>query len=385
MRNDVQQAGRAGGDERSTAPEVYHAVIGRPRSALTTPTLILDLDLVRHNVDQMARLMRPLPAKLRPHAKIHKSPILARMQVDAGAIGIATATVWEALVMVQGGIDDVLVANQVVGRGKIAALAEAARSAQVTVAVDDMGNLDDLSAAALRAGSTIGVLVEIDVGMGRSGARSVADAKRVATHAAHLAGIDLRGVMGYEGHCMLEPDRDIRMVKARAAMDYLLSVVDELEAIGVEIRTVSAGGTGTYDITGANPRVTEIQAGSYIFMDAFHHSLMPGFATALTVSASVVSRHGAVVVLDAGRKAIGADLTMPHLATHEGSLVFLNEEHSGFTVAEDAPLRVGDTVELVTGYGPTTVNMYDVYHVVSGGVVVDVWPVPARGYGPLLA
>ncbi len=368
---------------QSAVAAAYRDVVGRARSAVTTPALILDLDLARQNIARMAELMRPLPAKLRPHAKIHKSPILARMQIDAGAVGIATATVWEAVEMARAGIDDVLVANQVVGPEKLRALAQAARLTRLTVAVDDSGNLDDLARAAGAAGATIGVLVEIDVGMNRSGARSVEEAKRLAGHAERLAGIELRGVMGYEGHCMLEPDRELRVVKARAAMDYLLSVVDVLEASGFEIAIISAGGTGTYDLTGANPRVTEIQAGSYIFMDAFHSTLMPGFAIALTVAATVLSRHGDFIVLDAGRKAIGADLTMPRLAGHDGTLLYLNEEHAGCTIAEDSPLRVGDTVELVTGYGPTTVNMYEVYHVVSGGTVVDVWPVPARGYGRL--
>jgi D-serine deaminase-like pyridoxal phosphate-dependent protein len=370
--------------ERFAVSDALRAVIGRSRHDLITPALVLDLDVARRNIATMAQRMAALPAKLRPHVKVHKSPTLARMQIEAGAIGVATATVWEAQVMARSGIADILVANQVVGKDKIAALAEAARLATLSVAVDDVGNLDALSAAARAAGSTIGVLVEIDVGMGRAGARSADEARRLAAHASRLPGLQLLGVMGYEGHCMSEPDREVRGAKARAAMDYLLSVVDTLAATGFASQIVSAGGTGTYDVTGANPRVTEIQAGSYIFMDAFHGRLVPDFAVALTVAATVLSRHGDAIVLDAGRKAVGADLTMPRLAGHEGSLAFLHEEHSGFSVAPDCPLRVGDTVELVAGYGPTTVNMYEAYNVVSDGVVVDVWPVPARGYGRLL-
>jgi D-serine deaminase-like pyridoxal phosphate-dependent protein len=189
--------------------------------------------------------------------------------------------------------------------------------------------------------------------------------------------------MGYEGHCMLEPDRELRVTKARAAMEYLIHVVDVLAAAGFDSPVVSAGGTGTFDITGRNPRVTELQAGSYVFMDAFHGSLVPDFGIALTVLATVISRHGDLVILDVGRKAIGSDLTMPRLVDDVGELVYLNEEHAGVRVGPDAGLGVGDRIELVTGYGPTTVNLYDAYHVVSDGLVVDVWPVPARGYGPL--
>lgn len=378
-----QDAKHKDGDGHVVVPEARRGAIGRARSDLITPALVLDLDVARSNIAEMSRRMSSMPARLRPHAKIHKSPQLARMQVDAGAIGVATATVWEAVVMARAGIDDVLVANQVVGKDSIAALAEVAREGHISVAADDARNLDHLSAAARAAGSTIGVLIEIDVGMGRSGARSVDEAVRLAAHASGLPGVDLLGVMGYEGHCMSEPDRQARAAKARAATDYLLSVVEALEAAGLPCRVISAGGTGTYDVTGVNPRVTELQAGSYVFMDAFHGALVPDFAIALTVAATVLSRHGARIVLDAGRKAVGADLAMPRLAAHDATLAFLHEEHAGFDVADDCPLRVGDTVELITGYGPTTVNMYEAYNVVSGGVVVDVWPVPARGYGRL--
>jgi D-serine deaminase-like pyridoxal phosphate-dependent protein len=359
------------------------AMIGRARQDLVTPALVLDLDVAQRNIATMAQRMSTMPAKLRPHIKVHKSPQLARMQVEAGAIGVTTATVWEAIVMARGGIADILVANQVVGPDKIAALAAASHLARITVAVDDAGNLDSLSAGVSASGGQIGVLIEIDVGMGRSGARSLEEAKHLAQHATDLPGIELRGVVGYEGHCMLELDRALRTTKARAAVDHLLAAVDVLADAGFASPIVSAGGTGTYDITGANPRVTEIQAGSYVCMDAFHGSLIPDFEVALTVAAGVISRHGDAIVLDAGRKAVGADLTTPRMAGHDATLLYLNEEHSGFRVGPDSPLRVGDTVELVSGYSPTTVNMYEAYHVVSGGVVVDVWPVPARGYGQL--
>jgi D-serine deaminase-like pyridoxal phosphate-dependent protein len=366
-----------------TAPPQYRAAIGRARHDIETPALILDLDVARHNIAEMARRIGEMPVKLRPHVKLHKSPQLARMQMDAGAIGVSTATVGEAIVMARAGIPNILIANQVVGRGKLAALADAAHLTLITVAADDAGNLDDLSAAAQAAGSQIGVLIEIDTGMNRSGARSEEEACRLAAHASRLPGLRLLGVMGYEGHCMLEPDRDLRVTKARAAMEYLIHVVDVLAAAGFDSPVVSAGGTGTFDITGHNPRVTELQAGSYVFMDAFHGSLVPDFGIALTVLATVISRHGDLVILDVGRKAIGSDLTMPRLVGDLGEIVYLNEEHAGVLLGPDTALTVGDRVELVTGYGPTTVNLYDAYHVVSDGAVVDVWPVPARGYGPL--
>ena len=358
----------------------YRAAIGRSRSELETPALLLDLDIARRNIAVMAGHMERAGKSLRPHTKTHKAPQIARLQVDAGAIGVSTATAWEAIVMIDAGVDDILVANEVVGPSRMRALAEAARDGRVTVAVDSAANLDDLSAAAVGAGSVIGVLVEVDVGMNRGGVRSKEEALDVARHAVSLPGIEWRGAMGYEGHCMLEPDRDLRVTKQGKAMTHLFEVVDHLAADGIECEIVSAGGTGTYDLIAAHPRVTELQAGSYVFMDAFHGSLIPGFDVALTVLATVMGRHGDRVILDAGRKGVGIDLMLPSPVGIEATTAFVDEEHTGIDVPESSPLRYGDTVELMAGYGPTTVNLYGRYHVIEGGVVTDIWPVMAR-YG----
>ncbi len=358
----------------------YRAAIGRSRSELETPALLLDLDIARTNIAVMAGHMERAGKSLRPHTKTHKAPQIARLQVDAGAIGVSTATAWEAIVMIDAGVDDILVANEVVGPSRIRALAEAARDGRVTVAVDSAANLDDLSAAAVAAGSVIGVLVEVDVGMSRGGVRSKEEALDVARHAVSLPGIEWRGAMGYEGHCMLEPDRGLRVTKQGKAMTHLFEVVDHLAADGIECEIVSAGGTGTYDLIAAHPRVTELQAGSYVFMDAFHGSLIPGFDVALTVLATVMGRHGDRVILDAGRKGVGIDLMLPSPVGIEATTAFVDEEHTGIDVPESSPLRYGDTVELMAGYGPTTVNLYGRYHVIEGGVVTDIWPVMAR-YG----
>lgn len=358
----------------------YRAAIGRSRSELETPALLLDLDIARQNIAVMAGHMERAGKSLRPHTKTHKAPQIARLQVDAGAIGVSTATAWEAIVMIDAGVDDILVANEVVGPSRIRALAEAARDGRVTVAVDSAANLDDLSAAAVTAGSVIGVLVEVDVGMNRGGVRSKEEALDVARHAVSLPGIEWRGAMGYEGHCMLEPDRGLRITKQGKAMTHLFEVVDHLAADGIECEIVSAGGTGTYDLIAAHPRVTELQAGSYVFMDAFHGSLIPGFDVALTVLATVMGRHGDRIILDAGRKGVGIDLMLPSPVGIEATTAFVDEEHTGIDVPESSPLRYGDTVELMAGYGPTTVNLYGRYHVIEGGVVTDIWPVMAR-YG----
>jgi D-serine deaminase-like pyridoxal phosphate-dependent protein len=189
---------------------------------------------------------------------------------------------------------------------------------------------------------------------------------------------------------MLEPDRAVRIEKAKAANAELLEAVDAFDGKGLATEIVAAGGLGTWDITGANPRITEIHAGSYIFTDAFHRNLVPGFDVALTVLATVISRSGDMAVLDCGRKSIGIDRTLPEVVGGVGEIRFehgehfIHEEHTALRLDQGSTLAVGDRVELMPGYAPTTVNFYDVYYVVADGRVVDVWPVLAR-YGSATA
>src|SRR5436190_8006575 len=206
-----------------TLLDAYHSDIGKARDALATPALIVDAAALRRNVAAMAARMQG-PTRLRPHAKSHKCARIARMQVEAGAIGITAATVWEAAALVQAGIRDVLIANEVVGAEKIRQLAAAARDGRVTIAIDDPRNAEALSAAAGAAGSEIGVLVDVDVGMNRCGVRNEEEALRVAGQLARLPHLRLRGVMGYEGHCVIEADRSVRAGVARAGVDDVLSI-----------------------------------------------------------------------------------------------------------------------------------------------------------------
>jgi D-serine deaminase-like pyridoxal phosphate-dependent protein len=360
----------------------YSSGLGRPRADLPTPALILDLDLARLNLQLMAERMKTLPAQLRPHIKVHKCAELSRLQVQAGAIGVCTATVWEGIVMSRAGIEDVLIANEVCGKDKIQALALESRRGRLTAAVDDPRNCDDLNQAVQAVGGRLEVLIEVDVGMQRGGVRSPEEAVALARHLSALPGLRFRGVQGYEGHCMLEPDRETRIRKAGKALDELEEAEDGLRRAGFPCEVVSAGGTGTYDITGADPRVTEIQAGSYVFMDMFHGTLVPGFCRALTVLGTVVIQHGNTIVLDCGRKSISIDFVPPVMVPYPFYQArFFAEEHALFDVDERCQLKLGDTVELVPAYAPSTVNLYDAYHVVEGGVVTEIWPVIPRGPG----
>jgi D-serine deaminase-like pyridoxal phosphate-dependent protein len=365
-------------------------LIGSPRDAPSTPALLLDLPRVRGNLAEMARRMAGLPASLRPHAKIHKSPLLGRLQLEAGAIGITTATVWEASAMIDAGLSDILIANQAVGPIKAAELARVAANGRVIVAVDSVVNVKELSAAAKKRGSEVNVLVEVDVGLHRSGIRSVQEGVDLGAEIGRLPGLRLEGILGYEGHAMLEPDRAVRVRMAQAANDELLAVADAFDEHGLNTSIIAAGGLGTWDITGANPRITEIHAGSYIFSDAFHRNLAPGFEPALTVLATVIHRSGDLAILDCGRKSIGIDRTPPEVVGGAGTIrfehgeYFVHEEHTALDLPPGATLAVGDRVELMPGYAPTTVNFYDCYYVVDDSKVTDVWPILAR-YGSATA
>lgn len=371
-------------DARSTVLRQYTMHIGEPVDELVTPALVVDLDAVDRNIATMTAALAGGSVRLRPHTKVQKSPDLAKRQLAAGAVGVTVATVWEAAAMAAAGIDDILIANEVVGAAKIRALAGLARvapHARITVAVDAADNVRDLSAAATAAGTEVSVLVDLDVGMARCGARSPAEADALADLVAGAPGLVLAGVQAYEGHCMLEPDRDRRLLLATAAMDYAAEVAASVRRRFPEAATLSSGGTGTYKITGKHPAVTELQAGSYVFMDAFHGNLVDGFDVSLSVLSTVMARHGDTVILDAGRKSIGIDFVLPPIAGHAYEARYYAEEHALFDVDAGLTARAGDRLRLIAGYAPSTVNLHDVIFAARGGVVREVWPVFPRGPG----
>ena len=226
--------------------------------------------------------------------------------------------------------------------------------------------------------------MEVDVGMGRCGVRDPDDAVALARAVSESAHLDFRGLQGYEGHCMLEPDPDVRRREAAAANAKVIDAADRLDAAGLPASVISGGGTGTYHLTGANPRIDEVQAGSYALMDAFHGQLVPGgFKTAMTVLTTAISRQGSTVVFDCGRKAVGIDFVSPPLVGHpDVEARYYAEEHALFDFEGAPPYDVGDQAEIIAGYGPTTVNLHDAFLVLQGDVVVDVWPVSPRGPAP---
>jgi D-serine deaminase-like pyridoxal phosphate-dependent protein len=357
--------------------KMYAPAIGRKREELTTPALLLDLAVLRANLGFMAENMKAVSTTLRSHVKVHKSPHIARLEVEFGAVGVGCATVWEAIVMARAGISDVFVINEVVGPEKTRALALLAREANVSTAVDDPAQVDELSKAATAAGSTIGVFIDVDEGMHRCGVASPEEALALARLIAVAPGLELVGVTGYEGHCSLEFDETKRHEMAKAAMAYFTGVADLLAANGFPCRIVSAAGTGTWEVTSRYPGITEIQPGSYATMDGHHRGLDPRFDWAVTVLATVISRRSDRIVLDAGNKTVGASQGV--LAPDNLKPFRFDEEHSIFLVDPSDPVKVGDKFEIRCNYTPNAIGYFEAYHVIEDGRVVDVWPVMPRG------
>jgi D-serine deaminase-like pyridoxal phosphate-dependent protein len=348
---------------------------------LPSPALLLDIAALERNIAAMAKWADGHHVGVRPHAKVHKCVQIARLQLAAGAVGLTVATVYEAEAMLAADPPELLIANEVVGDDHLRRLACAARSTSVVVAADDMHNARQISAAAEAAGAEIGVLVDVDVGMGRCGVRSVPEAVAVAAEVRRLPCLRLRGVMGYEGHVVLERDPDVRAQRARAAMDVLASAVRAIRDAGHEVQIVSAGGTNTHDMTGLHESVTELQAGTYAVMDTGYAALVSRFDPVLSVQARVLSCKAGTAVLDCGTKAIAVDVTPPSLPPSVGTVREVHEEHLILDTAPGAGLRLGEPVRIAVGYAGGTVNLHDAYYVVDDEKLADVWPIVARGPG----
>ena len=230
-------------------------LIGMPKEHIPTPALILDLDRFEENLHTMAGFFSGA-VKLRPHIKTHKCPMIAHLQVRAGAIGITCAKLSEAEVMVEHGISDILIANQVSGYGKADRLAALALRADVKVAVDNRDNIDDLDRAASATGSRIGVVVEVNVGNDRCGTRSMGETLELATYIAAKKGLIFKGLMGYEGHCVFTSNKKERTDECLSANKILVDSAQMLRDNGFIVEIVSAGGTGTYDMSGVYEGIT---------------------------------------------------------------------------------------------------------------------------------
>jgi D-serine deaminase-like pyridoxal phosphate-dependent protein len=347
-----------------------------------TPALVLDVAAMDRNIRRMADAFEDGPCRLRPHVKAHKTPEIARRQLAAGSCsGLTCATVSEAETVADL-CDDILIANEIIGPGKCERLAALASRVRTTVAVDSMAGLLAAGRAATRARVTVGVVVDLNVGQMRCGVSPGQEALELARSATSVAGVALRGLMGYEGHVVGLQDRSERAARARVAMEGLVETARLLRKDGLPCEVVSAGGTGTYDISGHVTGITEIQAGSYVLMDTDYGRLDIPFEQAFWVLGTVISRPDAKrIVADCGHKSTTKDHGLPGVKDIEGaSVVSLNDEHATIRCPQGCDLGVGDQVFLLPSHTDPTINLHDVFYVIDRGCVVDVWPITARGY-----
>ena len=374
-----------------------HEHIGMAVDQIDTPVLLCDLDALDHNIQKLAEHFAASSKQLRPHTKSHKTPAIANMQMAAGAIGVTCAKLGEAEVMADAGIDDVLIANEVIGRRKIERLMELARRCDIMVAVDHPDNLDDLDQAAGAAGVNPRILVEINIGHNRCGVEAEsADVVELCREAAQAKHLRFAGVMGYQGHVVDLEDKQARETGANECLQRLSDCVARIRGAGIDVEIVSTSATGDYYISTTYDVVTEVQAGSYALMDAAYGRLDLGFAHALSVLTTVTSRPAEdQVITDAGLKSVTPEHGMPdvRLPSKEGidvgwdpkGLRFLechalSEEH-GRLRAVDGPchLEVGDLIEFIPGHGCTTINLHDHIYAVRDGRLEAIWPIAARG------
>ncbi|HYM70613.1 MAG TPA: DSD1 family PLP-dependent enzyme [bacterium] len=357
--------------------------IGRPKTDLDTPALLVDLPTMERNLDRMARYMREAGVGWRPHTKALKTPALAHMLLRAGAHGVTCAKLGEAEVMAAGGIRDILVANQIVGDQKIARLVNLLPHADVIVAVDSEVNVRALDAAARQKGVRLRVLIEVNTGMNRAGVEPGDAVVRLARTVHGCEGLRFAGVMGWEAHAIRITDPAEKRRAIEQAVGLLVDSAERCRRADLPVDIVSCGGTGTYMVTARVPGITEIQAGGGIFGDVLYRTRMGvDHEYALTVLATVTSRPTPTrVICDAGKKTMSSDAASPEpIGLPHVTSVALSAEHAKLELSEpDASLKIGDKIEFVVGYSDTTVCLHDELYGVRDGRVEIVWPLLGRG------
>jgi D-serine deaminase-like pyridoxal phosphate-dependent protein len=361
-----------------------------PLQDLPTPALLIDGPAFERNIKKMAEHLAAHGVKLRPHAKTHKSADIARKQLGAGAIGICCAKVSEAETLAREGIGPLLVTSPLTTADKAARFVALAKTQpEALVVVDSELGAEVLAQAAREAGITAGVLIDLDVGTRRTGVTCGEPAVAFAKHVAARPELKLHGVQAYAGHLMHVDGYDIRRQRSLEALGTAAGTRKAIEAAGIPCPIFSGGGTGTFDIDIEVPGITDLQCGSYLFMDVQYRliggpgsELLDTFEPTLFVWSTAISQpaEGRITV-DAGYKALSNENVRPMLLDHPNTKYsWGGDEHGILSLGEgDPPIRLGDKVKIFIAHCDPTVNLYDHYHVVRDGQVVEQWPVTARG------
>ncbi len=364
------------------------AAVGMPLAEVDTPALLLDLAAFERNLDTLNRTLRGTSVRVRPHAKSHKCAQIALAQIARGAVGICCQKVSEAEALVHGGVQDVLIANEIVGAPKLTRLADLARQARIGVCVDDLNNLDDLGQAASHAGVRLDVYVELDVGAGRCGVAPGEPVLRVAQAIAHASSLRFGGLHAYHGAAQHRRTPQERRNAIAEAVDKVRATIALLEANGIEVPIVTGAGTGTYLIEASSGVYNEIQPGSYVFMDAdYGRNLgedglpVHEFEQSLFILATVMSHPVAErAVVDVGLKAHSVDSGMPSVVGVSGAeYLKASDEHGVIALRGPGRVDLGQKIRLIPGHCDPTVNLYDWLVCYRRDRVEAIWPISARG------
>lgn len=365
------------------------ARVGMALADVDTPALLVDLDAYERNLNKMQSFADDAGLRLRPHAKTHKCAVIAGQQMALGAVGVCCQKVSEAEALVHAGVNDVLVSNEVIGASKLERLAAMAELASIGVCVDDAENIADLSRVADRYGVTLDVLVEIDVGAGRCGVATVEQAVELARRVGVAHGLRFQGLQAYQGaaqHIRAQAARRAAIEQAAAQVADTRRVLNDA---GLDCKIISGAGTGTFPFEAQSGVYTELQCGSYIFMDADYGrnrtesgDYFRDFENSLFVLTTVMSKtRPGLAVVDAGLKAISVDSGLPLIHDLEQvTYVGVSDEHGQLdTTHADDMVRLGDKLKLIPGHCDPTVNLYDWYVGYRGERVESIWPIVARG------
>ncbi len=366
------------------------AEIGMPLEDVDTPALLLDLDAFERNLDRMAEKLKGKPVKLRPHSKSHKCAVIGLAQMARGAVGLCCQKVGEAEAMVAGGVLNVLVSNQIVGRPKLLRLAALSKQAEwLGVCVDHPDNVDQLNEAAAAMDATLNVLVEIDTGAGRCGVAPGQAAVDLAKQIDSATNLVFAGLQAYQGRAQHVRTYAERQAAAEAGVALTRETVEALAAAGLDCEIVGGAGTGTFQFETAGGVHNELQAGSYVFMDAdYGKNLNPDggffddFENSLFVYVTVMSTPTeARALVDGGLKALAMDSGPPAVADMpEVAFGRASDEHGILDISKtNQPVWLGDKLKLIPGHCDPTVNLYDWYVGYRGNRVEALWPIAARG------
>lgn len=343
---------------------------------IDTPALLVDLDAMEANLKKMAGYFAGRRCKARPHFKNHKAPALARKQLNLGAVGMTCATLREAEILVEHGVQSVLIANEIADEAKLDRLAELSRRASVMVAVDNECVFSDMARVQRNRKVQFEVVVDINIGLDRCGVPPGEPAVELAKSAARQ-GFKVRGIMGYDGHLQSEPPSEERDAMVRRGCNALADSAALIEGSGIPVEIVSTGGTGTHSISGDCPGITDVQVGSYLLMDTRYMNLGAPFCRALTVLGTVVSKRDAGhAVLDCGVKAISGERGLPELKeVRDAKLTALHAEHALIEIHPDSSssIEVGEKLEVWVQYSDATVNLHSRMYGVRNDEVEEIF------------